>query len=91
MGAIARVDDRAIDLSRQQMHGAGLGMAHDDNIGPHRVQRHRRVDQGLALLDARRRHGHVHDVGAETFAGKLEGRLRPGRGLEKEVDESPPA
>ncbi len=54
MRAVAGIDDRAIDLLRQKMHGARLGMAHDDNVGPHGVQRHRRVDESLALLHARR-------------------------------------
>ena len=91
MRAIARVDDRAIDLFRQKMHRAGLGMAHHDNVGPHRVQRHRRIDQRLALLDARGCDRHVHDVGAKTLAGQFEGRLGPSRSLEKEVDQSPSA
>ena len=72
MGAVARVDNRAIDLFGEQMHGARLGMPHHDNVGAHRVQRHRRVEQSLAFFDARRRHRHVHDVGAEPLAGKLE-------------------
>src|SRR5664279_1114165 len=91
MGAVTRVDDRAINLFGEQMHGTRPRMPYHDDIGTHRVQRHRRVEQSLALFDARRRHGHVHDIGTEALAGKLEGRLRAGRGLEKQVDESPPA
>src|SRR6202040_1978900 len=78
MRAIARIDERAIDLFRQKMHRAGLGMTHYDNVGPHRVQRHRRIDPRLALSNARGCHRHVHDVGAETLAGEFEGRLGPG-------------
>ncbi len=91
MRAIARVDDGAIDLFCEQMHRAGLGMAHHDDVGPHRVQRHRRIDQRLALFDARSRDRHVHDVGAKTLAGQFEGRLGPCRSLEEEVDQRPPA
>src|ERR1700730_1893832 len=91
MRAIARVDDRAIDLFRQKMDRAGLSMAHHDNVGPHRVQRHRRIDQRLALLYARGCDRHVHDVAAKTLAGQFEGRLGPGRSLEKKIDQSPSA
>ena len=47
--AVAGVDDRAVDLLRQQLDRARRVMAHDDDVGPHGVERHRRVDQRLAL------------------------------------------
>ena len=50
------------------------------------IERHRRVDQRLALLHRRARHRHVHDVGAEPLSGQLERRLRAGRGFVEEVD-----
>ena len=73
-------------LLGEQMHRAGCMVAHDDDVRPHGVQRHGRVDQRLALLHGGRRDRHVHHVGAEPLAGELEGGLRPRRGLEEEVD-----
>ncbi len=89
--AVAGVDDRAIDLAGEQMHRARLGMADDDNVRPHGIERDGGVDQRFALLHARRLHRHVHHVGAEPLAGKLEGGLRPGGGFEEEIDERAPA
>jgi len=54
--------------------------------GPHRVQRHRRVDQRLALLHRGIADRHVHHVGAEALACEFEGGLRSCRCLEEEVD-----
>ena len=52
--AVAGVDHRAVDLLRQQLDRAGRVMAHDQDVGPHGVERHRRVDQRLALLSPTR-------------------------------------
>ena len=49
VAAVAGIDHGAIDLFRQQLHRARFGMAHDQHVGMHGVQGHRRVDQGLAL------------------------------------------
>ncbi|MNC40532.1 hypothetical protein D3C75_892480 [compost metagenome] len=51
VATVTGVDDGAADLLRQQVHGARRRMADHENLGLHRVQRHRRVDQGLALGD----------------------------------------
>ena len=56
MRAVAGIDHRAIDLLRQQLDRAGGVVAHDQDVGPHGVQRHRRVDQRLALLHRGGRH-----------------------------------
>ncbi len=61
-------------------------MAHDQHVRPHGVQRHRRVDQRLALLHRGGRDRHVHDVGAEPLAGELERGLRARRCFEEQVD-----
>ena len=84
--AVAGIDDGALDLLRKQRHRAGGMMADDEKVGPHGVQRHRRVDQRLALLHRGSGDRHVHDVGAEPLAGQLEGGLRAGGGFEEEVD-----
>ena len=91
MGAVAGVDDRAIDLARQQMRRARLRVAHDDDVGTHGVERHGRVDQRLALAFRGLRDRHVHHVGAEPLAGDLERRLRAGRGLVEQIDLRAPA
>ena len=47
--AVARVDHRALDLLREQFHGAGGVVADHDQIRVHGVQRRRGIEQGLAL------------------------------------------
>ena len=91
VGAVAGVDHRAVDLAREQRHGAGGMMAHHQNVGAHGVERHRRVDQRLALFDAGRPDRHVHHVRAEPLARQFERRLGAGRGLEEQVDLGAPA
>jgi hypothetical protein len=61
-------------------------MADDQHIGPHRVQRHCRVDQRLALLHRRIADRHVHHVGAKPLAGQFEGGLRAGGCFEEQID-----
>jgi hypothetical protein len=84
--AVARVQDGAIHLVGQKLDRAGMGMAHDQQVGVHRVQRQRRVDQRLALFERTGGHRHVHHIRAQPLARDLEACLRAGRGLEKHVD-----
>ena len=49
--AVAGIDHGAVDLLRQQLGGARRMVAHDQDVRLHGVERHRRVDQRLALLD----------------------------------------
>ena len=84
--AVAGVDDRAIDLAGEKMDCPRRVVAHDDDVGPHGVERRGRVDQGFALLHRRGRDRHVHHVGAEPLPGDLEGGLGAGGRLEKQVD-----
>jgi hypothetical protein len=86
VAAVAGVEDRAIDLVGDQPHGARAHMADDDHIGAHRVQRHCRVDERLALLHARLGCVHVDDIGPEPLPGDLEGEEGAGRVLEERVD-----
>ena len=77
VGAVAGVDDRAVDARGEEVRRPGRGMAHDDRVGPHRVEVARRVEQRLALGDAAGRDGETDDVGAHAFGGDLErGRVR---------------
>ena len=87
VAAVAGIDHRAVDLLRQQLDRAGRVMAHHQQVGPHGVQRHRGIDQGLALLHRGGADLHVHDVGAKPLAGKLERALGSGRGLEEQIDQ----
>jgi hypothetical protein len=61
-------------------------VADDQDVRAHRVQRHRRVDQRLALLHRGRGDRHVHHVRAEPLARKFERGLCAGRGFEEQVD-----
>jgi len=66
-------------------------MADDQHIRVHRVQGHRRVDQGLALVHRAGGDRHVDHVAAEPLAGDLERGAGPGRALEEAVDDRPAA
>ena len=83
---VAGVDDGAVDVPRQQGHGPAVLMAHHQHVRVHGVQRHRRVDQRLALLHGRARHRHVDHVGPQPLAGQLEAGLGTGAALEEQVD-----
>ena len=89
--AVAGIDDAALDVTGEQQGGAGIGVAHDQHVGVHGVERHRRVDEGLALLDRRARHRDVDHVGAEPLARELERGARARRGLEEEQQHGAPA
>ena len=49
MRAVAGIDHRAVDLCGEQFDRAGRMMAHDQDVRVHGVERHRGVDQCLAL------------------------------------------
>ena len=91
MRAVARIDDRAGDFLREKLDRARVLVTNDDEVGVHRVERHRRVDQRLALLHGGGGDGHVHHIRAEALARKLEGTLRARGGFEEEVDLCAPA
>ena len=50
MPPVARIQHRAIHLLRQQIHRPRGPMPHHQKIGVHRVQRHRGINQRLALF-----------------------------------------
>ena len=91
VAAVAAVDDGAVDLFREQLDRARVGMAHHQHVRMHGVQRHGGVDQGLALLDRAGGDRHVDDVGTEPFSRQLEGGAGTGGIFEKEVDTGAPA
>ena len=87
VAAVAGVDDGTVDLLGEQMNRPRFGMADDQHVGVHRVQRHRRVDQGLALDHRARRHRHVDHVAAQPLAGDLERGAGARRALEEAIDD----
>jgi hypothetical protein len=89
--AVTGIDDGAIDFPGQQLDRARGVMAHHDDVRVHGVERDRGVDQRLALAHGGGADRHVHDVGAEPLAGKLEGGLGAGRDFEEQVDQRAPA
>ncbi len=89
--AVAGIDHRAIDFPGEQLDRPGGVMAHHDEVGVHGIERHRGVDQRLALAHGGGADRHVHDVGAEPFARELERGLGTGRHLEEQVDQGAPA
>ena len=91
VAAVAGVDHRAVDVAGEQRDRAAVLVAHHQHVRMHRVQGHRGVDQGLALLDRGRADRHVDDVGAEPLAGELERGARARRALEEQVDLGPAA
>ena len=91
MPPVARVEHGAVHLLRQQVYRARLRVAHDQQVGVHCVQRHRRVDQRFAFFDRAGLHCHVHHIRAQTLARDLETRLRSGGVLKKHVDLRQPA
>ena len=88
--SIPGVEHRAGDLVGDQLHRARAAVADHDGIDAHRVERHRRVDQRLALLHARLRGVHVDHVGAEPFARDFEAEQRARGVLEEGVDDRQP-
>ena len=83
---VTGIQHGAVHLLRQQVDRAGMRVPHDQQIGMHRVQRHRRVDQRLALLYRRRLEPHVHHVRAQPLARQFETGLGAGGVLEEHVD-----
>ncbi len=86
MPPVARVQHGAIHLLRQQVHRPRRPVPHHQEIGVHRVQRHRGVDQGLALFHRRIADGHVHHIRPQPLAREFKAGLRAGGGFEEQVD-----
>ena len=89
MPAVAGVDDRTVDLFREQLDRAAFRVAHHQHVGMHGVERDCSIEQRLALLDGAGTDGHVDHVRAQTFAGELETGPRAGRAFKEDVDDRP--
>ena len=86
VAAVAGIDHGGPDGTGKKLDRTAVGMPHDEEVGMHRVERCRGVDQGLALLDGAGRGCHVDDIGAESFARQFERRAGPCRAFEEHVD-----
>src|SRR5262245_32963607 len=86
VGAVPGVDDRRAADAREQVWRARLGVADHDEVGGHRLEVLRRIDEALTLHEARRRGREVEGVGRQALLGDLEGAARARRGLDEEVD-----
>ena len=84
--AVPGIENGTIDLVRDQGDRARTGMADDDDVGGHGVERHCRVDQRFALLHAGGRGVHVDDIRAQPLARDFERQQGAGAVLEKGVD-----
>src|SRR5690606_29196647 len=84
---IAGIDHVRGDALRQELRRARGRVPDHDHVDPHRLQIARRVDQRLALLQARAVARHVDRVRAQPLLRELEGDARAGRRLEEEVDD----
>ena len=87
VGAVPGVDHARIEALRQHVGGTSVGAANDDQIGLHRLQVERRIDQRLALGERRSRDREVDVVGRQPLLGDLEARPRAGRRLEEQIDD----
>ena len=89
VGTVAGIDDRAFQMLRQQMRRARRGMADHHDVGPHRLDVLGRVDERLALRQARAARRKVLSVGREPLGGQAEAGPRAGRVLEEQVEDDP--
>ena len=89
VGAVAGVDDRGADVLGQQVRRAGGRVADDHDVGPHRLDVLGRVDERLALGEARDAGGEVLGVGREPLGRQAEAGPGPRRVLEEEVEDDP--
>ena len=85
--AVAGVDHVRLDALGEELRRARRAVADDDHVDPHRLEIARRVDERLALRDARARRGDVHRVGRQPLLGELERDARARRRLEEQVDD----
>ena len=83
--AVPGVQHVTPDPLRQLERRAGRGVADHDRVRPHRLQRERRVLQGLALRHAGPARGEVDHVRRQSLRRELEGDPRPGGVLVEQV------
>jgi hypothetical protein len=87
VGAVAGVDDAATQVLGQQVRRSRRGVADHHQVGPHRLDVLRGVDERLALGQAGAAGGEVDGVGAEPLGGQAEAGPGPCGRLEEQVDD----
>ena len=75
--AVAGIDDRNIQVRSHQVRCAGTGMANHNDVGAHGSEGIGRVQQRLALLDARSAGENQRSHGAHRLGGNLKRTARP--------------
>ena len=84
---LAGIEDA--DVRRDELRDvggqSGLGIAHDQDVGVHGLQRVDRVEHRLAFHARGGLHVEVHDVRAEPLRGELERDARARAGLEEQI------
>ena len=85
--AVAGIENRAIDLARDQFHRTARSVPDHNRIRAHRVERDRRIDQRFALLHARLRSVHVDHVSAKPLACNFKAQQRAGGIFKERVDD----
>src|SRR5688500_18005098 len=91
VSSIAGIDDVRVDAVSQKLSGSGCRMPDNHHVDSHGFQVSRRIDERLALRDARARRCDVDRIGAETLLCKLERDPRSRRALEEKIDNGGPA
>src|SRR5687767_15551109 len=91
VSSIAGIDNVRVDAVSQKLSGSGCRMPDNHHVDSHGFQVSRRIDERLALRDARARRCDVDRIGAETLLCKLERDPRSRRALEEKIDNGGPA
>ena len=86
---VTGIDDMNVrlDMARDQVAGAGGGMAHDEHVGLHRRQIGDGVEQGFALALRGSVDVQVDHVGGQPLGGDLEGCAGTRGVLEEDVED----
>src|SRR5262249_50409285 len=87
VGAVAGIDDAAIEVLRQQMRRAGHRMEDHGDVDAKGLDVLGRVDERLALADAGAGGREVDEIGAEEAGGSPEANARARRRLEEKRDD----
>jgi hypothetical protein len=85
--AVAGVDDAALEAARQHLGGAGGGVADDEDVDAHRLDRAGGVDEGFALAGGAAFFAEIDDVGAKPRSGQGEAEAGAGAVFEEGVDD----
>ena len=83
MGTVSSIDDGNLEMAGDEIGGAGGGVAHDQAIGLHGVERVHGVEKGFAFFYAGGFRLEIHGVGTEPRGGGAEADARAGGIFEK--------